>query len=743
MKLRFGIDPQEVKKRKREIFSVLFICLLILFLSWFEVRLFSISQELPMIYSIFFLGLVNLNVVLLLILFFLIFRNIAKVYAERQGRVIGSSLKLKLIGAFGAFSFVPAIFIFSISIYYVDGSFDKWFSTKMSGVLRDSLEVRHSFYTSAKRRNYHFARKITEELNPRISVDDKGIRNVIERLREHYGLHALEYYPGVEGERLISLSKDEAVPEIPRMARSFLERGIVRKAEISHIEKFSQGNLVRVVVPVSKQWDRGAIVVSTFFPISLISKMDKIAQVYEDINPLKYPIKSVFYSLLFLVTLVILLAATWFGIYLARQLSGPLELVGVATHQVAKGEYQAIEVTSGSAEINQLVANFNAMIVDIAQSRGELQHALVKLDERSRYIEVVLSNVTTGVVAVDQQDRITTINRYAAQLLQIEVKDFVGREIGELLPETYRGIFDEIVRGIKSFGAVSLKKEITLEIHGRSVPLQVTVSFLLDENGKEIGKILVFDDLTHVVNAQRAAAWTEVARRIAHEIKNPLTPIKLSAQRLQKKFAHQIQDQAFVQCTGMIIEQADELRTLVNEFSNFARLPEVQPVMGSINSIVESTLTLYRTAHREVDFSFIPDPTVPNFRFDPGQMKRVLVNLLDNAVGALTPKRSGKVEIVTDYDSLLKITRLTVKDNGEGISDSLKDRIFEPYFSTKEGGTGLGLAIVKRIVEDHNGFVRVFSTEGVETRIVVELPVLGSGLERAIIEPGRDNEISG
>jgi two-component system nitrogen regulation sensor histidine kinase NtrY len=236
-----------------------------------------------------------------------------------------------------------------------------------------------------------------------------------------------------------------------------------------------------------------------------------------------------------------------------------------------------------------------------------------------------------------------------------------------------------------------------------------------------------------LLNAQRAAAWTEVARRIAHEIKNPLTPIKLSAQRLEKKFGTEINDPAFSSCISMIIRQTDDLKRLVNEFSNFARLPQSRPVPGSLNRTIEESMDLFKTAHREVQFKFDPDPQLPEFKFDADQIRRVLINLIDNAVAAVQGATPGRVSLRTQYDNLLKLVRVSVVDNGSGIAEADRDRVFEPYFSTKENGTGLGLSIVKRIVEDHNGFIRAFASEPRGTKIIIELPVTESELSQSIV----------
>lgn len=726
------LAPQESRKRRREVAAVLILGLLFLILTWFEFKLLGISQQLPFVHSIFFFGLVNFNIILLLLLFFLIFRNIVKVFVERRGRLIGSSLKAKLIAAFAAFASVPTALMFLVSVFYINSSFDKWFSVRMASVLRNSLEVNQEYIFSAKKKNYHFANQIAKAVKDLPS--GKKFDQELEQNRQRFSLDAVEYYPSLFGKRVVSLSKDESVPEIPAVSLEFLKKGITQRSEGSTIHHFGDGNLVRVIVPVVREsGEKGALVVSSFIPLSLISKMDDISAAHEEfrnLNPLQYPLKSIYLIILVLMTLVILLCATWFGFYLARELSIPLETLGLATRRVSQGDYRPVQLRSGSAEINQLIANFNQMTGSLERSKKEVLEAnqnltetLERLDEHSRYIQVVLSNVTTGVISVDPDGVITTVNRHAGQLLGIDPSEYVGRHVKQVLDEKYYLMFAELLSVMRENDAVTLHKEIRLEINERSIPLQMNLSLLLDEKGNDIGKVLVFDDLTMLVNAQRAAAWTEVARRIAHEIKNPLTPIKLSAQRLEKKFGSQIMDPAFSSCIGMIIRQTDDLKRLVNEFSNFARLPQTRPVSGSLNKVIGESFELFRTAHKEIQFSFVEDDALPEFKFDPDQIRRVIINLLDNAVAAVRDSGKGRVAVRTQYDTLLKLVRVSVLDNGVGIPDADRDRVFEPYFSTKENGTGLGLAIVKRIVEDHNGFIRAFANEPRGTKLIIELPV--------------------
>lgn len=727
--------PGEFKKRRREMLFVVLISFLFLLLTWFQIRLFGISQELPFVHSIFFFGLVNFNIILLLLLLFLIFRNVVKVFVERRGKIIGSSLKAKLIAAFVAFSFIPTVLMFLISVFYINSSFDKWFSVKMAGVLKSSLEVTNAYYFNAKKRNYHFANEVASQV-ARLS-SNRQIKERLKELRQVFSLDALEYYPSLFDDRIVAISDDQSISRLPVLSLEFLQKGIKSRVEASTIHQFGEGNLVRVIVPIDEKSNRGAIVVSSYVPLSLISKMNDISSAYEDfrdVNPLEYPLKSIYTIILFFMTLVILLAATWFGFYLAKQLSIPLVMVGRATRRVAEGDYSEVTVQSGSEEIMELVKSFNLMTYNLAKSEREVGEAqehleitLENLDKHSRYVEVVLANVSTGVLSVDHEGLVTTLNRKASQLLNVDPTKFVGRPAKELFSrENYKMIL-EIIKVMQERGLDSLQKEVTITVNGQTIPLQVTLSSLRDDRGIEVGRILVFDDLTLIVNAQRAAAWTEVARRIAHEIKNPLTPIKLSAERLQRKFGSQVADSAFSECTTMIIKQTDELRLLVNEFSQFARLPEARKVTASLNQVIEEALVLYRSAHSQHAIEFKGDSEIPVFKLDPEQIKRVVGNLVDNAIHAVASGQKAQVNLETRYDRSLKLVTFTVSDNGQGIAPEDRQRVFEPYYSTKDSGTGLGLPIVKRIVEDHDGYIRALGNDPKGTRMVIELPVITAG----------------
>ncbi|MBL7672338.1 MAG: PAS domain-containing protein [Bdellovibrionaceae bacterium] len=722
--------PREQKKRKREIFFIFLLSFTFVFLTWFEVRLFSTSQQLPFVHSIFFFGLVNFNIIILLLLLFLIFRNVVKVFVERRSGLFGSSLKAKLVAAFVAFSFVPTVLMFVISVFYINSSFDRWFSIKMVGILKSSIEVQNAYYFNAKKRNYHFAHQVASQVR---GLGRQALQKKIKLMRDQYALDAVEYYPSMFGERQSSVANEDAIFHVPPVSLEFLQKGIKSQIEASTIHQFGDGNLVRVIVPVQEGVEGGAIVVSSFVPLSLVSRMNDVSSAYEDfrdINPLEYPLKSIYLIVLFLMTLVILLAATWFGFHLARQLAVPLVQLGRATKRVVQGDYTPLNIKTGSEEISFLVSSFNQMTLDLAASNNHLRETL-------SYIEVVLRNVSAGVISVDKANKITTINRLAANLLKIDPAKYLGRSVRDLLTLEYFRIFAELLRAMQENKAESLQKEIKINVEGAEIPLLMTLSILKDEQGLEIGKVVVFDDLTLIVNAQRAAAWTEVARRIAHEIKNPLTPIRLSAERILRKFGGQILDPAFRESTEMIVKQVNHLKNLVNEFSQFARLPQTRPVRGSIHKTIDEVLMIFRHSHVNAHFENNPGQGVPEFRFDPDQMRRVFVNLVDNSLGACHSDPQNppiRIQFRTKYEPVMKVLRIYVTDNGPGIPATDLQKVFDPYFSTKESGTGLGLAIVKKIVEDHNGIIRAFGNEPRGTKMVIEIPVSDIDFKKTHVE---------
>ncbi|MEK7690260.1 MAG: ATP-binding protein, partial [Bdellovibrionota bacterium] len=567
---------------------------------------------------------------------------------------------------------------------------------------------------------------------------------------ELLAIDAVEYYPDILDQRLISQRAFPGESELlfQRYAQDLLVRAYGGE-KVSVTQHVGSGDLIRTLVPVHLFGGShglaaaGIVSVGMYIPVSLVNKVDEIANVfddYKDVNPLKYPMKTTYFIILIMITLVIIFVAIWIGLYMARELTVPVERLVYGAQAVGGGNLDVTISGSGHDEIAVLVESFNKMTRDLRENRERLIQASSDIEKRQRELEAILANVGTGVIAVDKSGKITTLNRAASHLFEVQAQDWVGKSYNETLIGDREPLKELIDRAFwaserdRSEHAETSQWNTSSSTNPRSLaaistPLYARES-ALEAVGSFLGIVVVIDDLTHLIKAQREMAWREVARRIAHEIKNPLTPIKLSAQRLQRKLGDYAgkDSQLLKECTDTIIQHTDELKEMVNEFSSFARFPEISPSMSDLNEVLREVISLFSAGHADIQMKVELEQKLPNFDFDRDQIKRVVINLLDNAVAALgavplSPSNPRKIRVATHFNEQLGIAALEVEDNGAGMDDDVKARVFEPYFSTKKEGTGLGLAIVKRIINDHDGFIRVYSTPDKGTQFLIELPL--------------------
>ena len=497
------------------------------------------------------------------------------------------------------------------------------------------------------------------------------------------------------------------------------------------------GDLISVMVPIHSKIDsstvRGLLLVNYLLPEVLSSKIvdfDSAYENYRQLRVLKNPIKTIYLLTLTIITLLIIFSATWFGFHLAKTITTPIKDLTEGTREIAKGNLNfTIEVNSDD-EIGTLVRSFNLMTEDLKASKDmledanmELQKSYYELDQRQKHIEILLKNVTAGVISFDMSGHITTVNRSAEMILGLNMNDMIGRHHNEVFMQESYSELQDIISSILVSSNEILKRYVKLEFDDRTLSLAISATALKNDEENFIGLVVVFDDMTQLERAQRAAAWREVAKRIAHEIKNPLTPIKLSAQRLRKRYLSQFTTDGsiFDECTNTIINQVNDLKLMVDEFSNFATLPSTNPKPNNLNKIIKEVLILFKGAHKKIHFEFEPDEMIPIMWIDKEHIKRVFINLIDNAVDSI--KGDGSIVITTNYDHNLGIIIATVADTGCGISIKDKHKLFEPYFSTKNTGTGLGLTIVQTIISDHNGYIRIQDNFPKGTKFIIELPV--------------------
>ena len=697
-----------------------------------EFRLTRISASLPFVNSIFFFGLINFNIVILVGLLWLIFKNVGKIFFERRSRLLGSTLKTKLVTAFIGFSIIPTLTLIFISALYINTSFDKWFSLKIQNTLQSSLEITNLYYKNAETNSIHFSELIAKQLHSQIITHrkhlDRNLLQNLEQLRSTYALNAIEIYldPLEEPERV--MDPESRINNPDAYIRMSLDR--LRLAfqgiKVAFIQNIGHADLVRSATPLIDYTSgqvRALIVVDTLIPVNLTMKAGQIAHTaedYKDINPLKYPIKTTYLIILVLITLLIIFAEIWLGLYLAREMTVPVERLVKAAQEVGRGRLDVKIEKTGNDEIATLVESFNKMTADLKSNQATIR-------QRTQQLEAILSNIATGVILVDLNGNILTINDSARALLELPSVGEIGKSMREIFSnDGSSALLKSLESGLQDLSRSEREQRWSAKLNGEVRNL-TAMSSPLKERGQIWGAVAVLDDLTFLVKGQREMAWREVAKRIAHEIKNPLTPIKLSAQRIQRRLKDlQGRDGQLVQeCTQVIIQHVDELKEMVNEFSSFARLPEVSPMPQELNELIRETMQLYLTAHPEIHFVTSFEPNLPILNLDRDQMKRVFLNLLDNAIAALkqNPKNgAGKIEVETHYNVKLEMAAIIIRDNGLGMNESTQARAFEPYFSTKSEGTGLGLAIVKRIINDHGGYIRLSSEEGVGTTFMIELP---------------------
>jgi two-component system nitrogen regulation sensor histidine kinase NtrY len=731
-------NNQELRRRKRERLIILFASVLIVFLTYLVFHSSKVNNQLPVADNIFVFGLININVVLLLLVAFLVVRNIVKLVFERKKNILGSKLRTRFVLAFVSLSIVPTILLFFVAAGFITNSIENWFSIQVENALQESLTVAQAYYQNSADNALEYARQISRDISEEKLYKPRRInalKRFVKSRLDQYNLSTIEVFSN-KGKSIVKVvnlgipAKDFTMIDSEMVEEGFKGRGITR------ILSSGSGEIIRGVVPVYSRGNErtvGVVVVNYFVPQSLVAKMAEISSTfaeYMQLKMLKNPIKTSYFITLSVVTLLIIFSATWFGFYLAKEITVPVQRLADGIHEVANGNLDFHLEVVADDEIGSLMNSFNKMTGDLKAGKSMLEQANIglknsniELDQRRRYMEIVLKNIEAGVISIDQEGKISTINKSAEKMFGIKADHVIDKSYNEVFAPEYMKEIKNLLKEVTGFGGVTINRQVALSLPYEELILLVSVSLLKDEDGKDLGLVVVFDNLTQLQKAQRAAAWREVAKRIAHEIKNPLTPIQLSAQRLRKRYLNKFSEngKVFDECTNTIIDQVEELKNLVNEFSSFARLPATVPHPNDINKIIRETLILYKEAHKNIRFEFKESRDLPSFDLDREQLRRVVINLLDNAVDSIEGK--GKVAIETYYDDALEVARIEIADNGCGIPNVEISRLFEPYFSTKESGTGLGLSIVNTIISDHNGYIRVKENQPRGSRFIIELPV--------------------
>ena len=678
---------------------------------------------------------INVNIVLLAIVFYLIARNLLKLSYERRRHVLGVNLKTKLITSFIVLS-LPAMGFHLFASYFIATNLESWLKGQQESVIHSAQNVSEAYHQNLRK---------TMELQYLIWAnhlkENKGELNTLTPLKN---VEADVSLFSEDQELLYQWLKIE-ISQTYWSSPSFNEwYQIKSNKQIWFTEELKERIVYRYVKPVSLNNKQMFLEVYFAAPPNASGAISEIiAQGHNTrfLTESEDLVRGYYLIIFLLMTLFIIFVATWLAFYLARGFVQPIEDLALATQRVSEGELGFQVKLQGplDKDFALLMKSFNSMSRDLLEHQialnkttNNLQESHRTLESHIRFVELVLENITTGVMSLDVDGHIEILNHTAKQMLQLKPGGETGKHYRDVLVDESLDKFEEMVEHIETEKERSISRNLL--VHKKDGPVEVSATLLLlqSSEGKSAGMVCVYNNITEIQRLQRARAWREVARRIAHEIKNPLTPIQLSAERIKRKYAGEVSDDvALHQSTQTIINEVQQLKRMVSEFSNFAKIPESNPQMNDLNQIIRNTLHLYHdNMPARISLTTELSDTLPKLPLDSEQMRRVIINLVDNSISSIEKKGTlsrifsqGKIIIRTRHFPDLNIISMEVEDNGTGIVPEISDYLFEPYTTTKEHGTGLGLTIVSQTVSDHNGFTRFRNLETGGVCFTIELPV--------------------
>jgi len=702
------------------------------------------SRFAPDVLSEFVLyALLAADLTMLAALLFVLARNIIKLIVERRKALPFARFRAKLVLLLMGMTFVPSVLLLVVGSELITTSIDRWFNAPMDEVLASANLVASDYYRERELRVAENAERMARSLAPiDLATADAGrLRELLAPELSVQRVQMVSVYrvrPAGGLEALADVVAPSAtLPPAPsgRARIDQLAAQALKGRSDSHsVENLGPaGDLLRAGAAVRSAAGVGGVVVATdYLSGDLFARsrsMTQAFQKYNQIRVLKRPLEGAYLSFFLMVTLLILVGATWMGLYMAKRITRPVQMLAAAAREIGQGHYNQRVEPQSHDEFGSLVDAFNAMAGELAASRRridrstiELERKHVEVEGRRRYIETILERITTGVVSVDAAGSITTINRAAARLLGLDAS-IVGQPLVTAFERNDLQPLGRLVEGASRPAGDAAVQEVAILREGQELHLAAVSTALVGESGTAEGVVLVLDDVTPLIRAQKVAAWREVARRLAHEIKNPLTPIQLCAERMRRQFAGaEPRARALVdECTSTIVGEVESLKGLVDEFSQFARMPSPRTVPTDLTQLIADALALYDGVVADVRIEQRPAPPgLGLVKLDPEQIRRVIINLVDNAIEAM--ERRGRIVLETQLEAANHLVRIIVADNGPGIPPAEREKLFLPYYSTKRRGSGLGLAIVRRIIAEHGGSIDVGDNTPRGTRFTIELP---------------------
>jgi two-component system nitrogen regulation sensor histidine kinase NtrY len=635
------------------------------------------------------ISLLTINVIALLTLMFFVGKNIFKLYMEKRYNVLGHKFRTKLMTIFVILTLIPSAFLFITASGLATNYINRIFSPQIKEHFKKSIELARAFY-------------------------DFGRQRVL-ATAQHVAGGDISVPRGMTVHRHASLPDDA----------TDIVKDAFHGKEGTEIITTNNGDVIRAAVPDRSRGGKGVIVVEMLLPRNISETSEKLKELYEDylkIESFKNPLRLNYILILGFFTLLIVFAGLWVSLKISGGITTPIQSLAMATEQVASGNLDVRVTVKSEDEIGLLITSFNQMVKQLKDSKDSLEKAYIESDKRRLYLENILENINSGVIFLDNNGTILTINRAACSILNVRQNAVIGRDYVSFIASLNSMDISNMVKEMEGRVIREIKREVKVSINGRIAILRIYISGIRESfTSKAMGMLVVFHDLTDVIKAQKVTAWQEVARRLAHEIKNPLTPIKLSTERLIKKWQQKDEDfdAVFEKSTGTIISEVESLRKLVDIFSRYGRMPEINKSPTDLPELLDSIVGLYR-GFKDIEITTFVASGIPPVEIDAEQFKRVIVNIIDNAIKAMDSK--GIITISLNASGNSKVI-IDIADTGPGIKDEEKEKLFLPYFTGRKGGTGLGLAIANKIISDHGGRMLVRDNTPKGSIFTIELPI--------------------
>ncbi|HEY6659681.1 MAG TPA: ATP-binding protein [Pyrinomonadaceae bacterium] len=738
---RDNLSPERkerIRRRRRVLLWVLGVTVLLLLAIIVSQQLWLwtvVRPETPADALVLY-ALSTLNFVAFVVFLFIFVRNLLKLRRERKERQLGSKVKTRLLLYFISISFLPITAMAVFSYLFLNRSLEKWFNPFPDEIVQQATEVKRLTLTSEAQTLSDTASLLVMLLNPQTPEERRATMDQIVASGQLVGLEIA----GSDGAVTLQSRAPMSSADSDQLERLF---GEARKFRGPTGSTFADGKEFDVLAVPLNASEMLIIAPRKRASNDLADLVAGSERDYQDLVKKQRRVRLLGLSTLGLMTLILLFVSSWVAIYLARGIATPIKALAEASNEIARGNLAHRVTTIADDELALLAESFNQMTTQLEENRSrieagaaELRDKNLALRERRNYIETVLQSLSTGVVSIDENDCVTTLNAAAARMLALAGKAEDNPKLSSLIGSDDWLVVDRLLRRARRTGHAT--EQTQLESGGGPLPVALTATALRDSKGPRRGVVLVIEDLSELLAAQRAAAWSEVARRMAHEIKNPLTPIQLSAERIAKSYGRTAANggsngsdekrvaAVITECTETISREVAGLKAMVDEFSRFARLPATRLELANLNDVVTQAVGLYEERLDDISLTVQMARDLPSSMLDVEQIKRVFVNLIDNALEALVPVTGEKrIAIITSHDAERSLLRVEVADTGQGIDPADFRRLFEPYFSRRDSGTGLGLAIVQRIILEHGGHIRAEKNHPRGAKFVIELPAAG------------------